>query len=327
MRIRILGAGIYGCHLACALIDAGHEVEVHDIADHIFAGASGNMPARLHGGQHYPRSKLTRDACNSHFAEFMAVYGHMTRAVPVNIYAVAARDSLVDFGTYCRILSDEMEFITVLKPHEFGLANVEGAILTGERHVLLDEMRRHFEREFEGRITFGVEPSRIDDPRWDWTIDATFCANTGINIDRYEPCLTLLLEGPSDKAVTIMDGPFPSLYPWDESRNLLSLTSAKLTPLGRLKTWAEARCALAVDGGELRLRERDMINQMAYYYPAIADYRVVDHRLAIRAMPQSAADARLVDIVRLGERALQVRAGKLDAIFYAEREVRRIIGG
>jgi hypothetical protein len=44
-------------------------------------------------------------------------------------------------------------------------------------------------------------------------------------------------------------------------------------------------------------------------------------------MPRSAADARLVDVVRVGERALRVRAGKIDAIFHAERLVREMIGG
>jgi hypothetical protein len=37
-----------------------------------------------------------------------------------------------------------------------------------------------------------------------------------------------------DKAVTIMDGPYPSLYPWDEENGICSLTSAKWTPIAKI---------------------------------------------------------------------------------------------
>ncbi len=257
-------------------------------------------------------------------------YGDFTHSVACNIYAIAEYDSLVDFGTYRQILADEIEVITIDRPAEFGLRNVEGAILTGERHVLSDELRDHFEKEMAHtvKLRLGKEPGTVDDPRWDLTIDCTSCANDGLNVDRYEACLTLLLEGPTDRAVTIMDGQFPSLYPWDELQGLSSLTSAKWTPMARVPTWDEARAFLdgpaAADAIERHSWE--MYDQMAHYYPRLMDdYRIVDCRLAIRAMPRSAADARLVDVIRVGERALRVRAGKLDAVFHAERAIKRLL--
>jgi hypothetical protein len=69
-----------------------------------------------------------------------------------------------------------------------------------------------------------------------------------------------------------------------------------------------------------------MLDQMAEYWAASRDlYTIADFRLAIRAMPQSAADARLVDVVRVGERTIRVRAGKIDAIFEAEAIVRAML--
>jgi len=68
-----------------------------------------------------------------------------------------------------------------------------------------------------------------------------------------------------------------------------------------------------------------MKNSMAHFYPAIRDYALVEHRLSIRAMPLSSADTRLVDVVRVGERALRVRAGKIDAIIAAEKMIREMI--
>ncbi len=340
MRIRVLGGGVYGSHIALALSNDGMmDVELHEIAPRLFSGASGNQPARLHTGAHYCRSKLTRAACQEHFAEFMARYGHLTHGVPVNVYAVAEHESLLDFGTYKQVLRDEIEFVTVERPAELGLQNVEGAILTGERHFIVDRAREHFTKALGNRVIYNQPPGEVDDPRWDVTVDCTFCAHDSIGIDRFEACLTVLLEGPTDRAVTIMDGRFPSLYPWDEEQGLSSLTSAKWTPMALFCTWGEAREWLDdLHARPIRLGERlacsevgprhaaAMFDQMAGFYPRIRDeYRVVDHRLAIRAMPRSAADARLVDVVRVGDRALRVRAGKLDAIFHAERVIRDML--
>lgn len=328
MKIRVLGAGIYGCHIATALLADGHDVVVHELTDRVFAGASGAIPARLHTGQHYARSKLTRSACQAHHAEFMAHYGQFTHGVPVNIYAVAESESLVDFGTYRQILRDEIEFVTIDRPAEFGLRNVEGAILTGERHILVDRLREHFERLLSGRIEFGVPRGDVDDPEWDVSIDCTFCAHDQVGVDRFEACLTVLLEGPVDRAVTVCDGPFPSLYPWDEDRGLCSLTSAKWTPLAKRGTWADARRFLDehMPAGMIERHTQAMIGQLAFYYPRVLDeFRVVEHRTAIRAMPRSAADARLVDVIGVGDRGIRIRAGKLDAIFDAESQVKAML--
>ncbi len=328
MKIRVLGAGFYGCHIALALMRDGHEVVVYEIADHIFAGASGAIPARLHIGCHYPRSRMTRAACLDHHKEFMAEYGFLTRPVPVNIYAIAVERSLVDFDQYLRTLQGEIQFITLHNPAEYGLRNVEGAIQVNERHVVTNEARVYFERKLGDTVRLNTPPGRVDDTGWDWTIDCTFCVNSSVGVDRYEPCLVVLLEGPTNKAVTVMDGPFPSLYPWNEDDGLCSLSSALWTPFSKeCRTWAEARALLDdLTREDIIEQAENMIASMAGFYPDIREsYEIADALLSIRAMPLSGADTRLVDVVKVGKRTLQVRAGKIDAIIHAERVVKGML--
>lgn len=328
MKIRILGAGFYGCHLARALRRDGHAVEVHEIADRIFAGASGNIPARLHAGCHYPRSRLTRAACQEHRAEFMAEYGHLTRPVPVNLYAIASERSMVDFAQYTASLRHEIEFLTVHDPLEFGLRNVEGAIQVGERHIVTELAREAFREELAGVVKYRVRPDDHAAEEFDWTIDCTFCAADSAGVDRYEPCLVLLLRGPVDRAVTIMDGPFPSLYPWNPQLHLCSLSSAQWTPFSKeLRTWKDARRLLdSLTPAEIDAQAQGMLDSMAEFYPAIRHYGdPVDMRLSIRAMPLSGADTRLVDVRLAGPRLIRIRAGKIDAIIAAERAVRELM--
>lgn len=326
MRIRILGAGFYGCHIGLALARSGHEVEVHEVRDRIFAGASGAIPARLHQGFHYPRSRMTRAACQEHSEAFMTAYGHLTRSVPINIYAIAADHSLVDFDQYVRTLRGEVDFIPIHDAAEFGLLGCEGAVLTGERHIITDRARAYFEAELGERIRLGQGPE--PQAGWDWTIDCTFCANSAAGVDRYEPCLVLLLAGPTERAITIMDGPFASLYPWDEDQGLCSLSSARFSPFSKdCRSWQEARDLLDdLSAHQIAEQGDDMIRQMRAFYPAIDGFEVAEERVSIRAMPLSGADTRLVDVARIGERSLRVRAGKIDAIIHAEQAVRRIVG-
>lgn len=329
--VRIYGAGFYGCHIAKALREKRCNVNVFESTRSIFSGASGNIPARVHQGFHYPRSRMTRAACLEHEKEFMNIYGGFTRGVPINIYAIAKNESLVDFSQYKQTLSGEVPFIEIYKPEEFGLFEVEGALLTGERHIVTDRVAKYFKEEIGDLITYEFKKGKRDflKPSWakPWEIDCTFCSNENSGVDRYEPCIVPLLEGPSDKAVTIMDGPFGSLYPWDEDRNICSLSSAKYTPFTKdCKTYNEAtEILLDLSMDEIFERTNAMIQSMEKFYPQILDFKVVDHRFSVRAMPLSGADTRLVDVQR-DKKVIKIRAGKIDAIIHAQKEVERIMG-
>jgi hypothetical protein len=223
------------------------------------------------------------------------------------------------------VLRGEVEFVTVDRPQELGLQAVEGAIQTGERHIVIDLARAYFTSHLGSAVEYRRPRGTVDDPAWELTVDATFCALDAENVDRYEPCLTAILDGETTLiALTIMDGPFPSVYPWNEAEGLSSLTSASLTPLSKTcRTYAEAdHIKRHVTMGEARARSQLMLDQIASFWPIAREaYKIVDEKLTIRAMPRSGADARLVDVVRVGERALRVRAGKIDAVFHAERIV------
>lgn len=326
MIIRVLGAGWYGCHIAASLIADGHEVQIHERTTGIFNGASGRIPARLHLGPHYPRSYATREACQRHTREFLNVYGHLTRGVPVNLYAIARHDSLVDFRQYVETLRGEFEFIEVYDPAEYGLQNVEGAILTPERHIIARLAKQHFEKLLAGRVLYGRPDEPLDD-HFELTIDCTFASQGAANVDRYEPCLVLQLEGPTDRAITIMDGPFGSLYPWDPEQRLSSLSSALWTPFSKeIRTYGEAAALLNdLSPQQIFDRSHSMFDDMRRFYPALEEYRIAEPMLSIRAMPRSGADTRLVSVDRPDAGLIRVRAGKIDAVLDAERMVKELI--
>lgn len=328
MKIRVIGAGFYGCHIAVSLLADGHDIVIHEIKDKIFGGASGSIPARIHQGFHYPRSKKTRLACQEHSIDFMSVYGKFTRSVSTNIYAIADNHSMVDYWQYVDTLKDEIEFIEI-DPAHYNLQNVEGALLTKERHIVTDDVITYFEDVLASHIYYNKPAGKLDDSEFDLTIDASFCANDSAGIDRYEPCVVGLLSGPTNTAVTIMDGPFASIYPWNEKQNLSSISSAKWTPFSKeCKTWEEADYVLKhLTETEISNQLSGMMQDLGNYYPAISQYSIVGPRLSIRAMPLSGADARLVDVVKISDRVVRVRAGKIDAVVQAEKIIKKLYVG
>ena len=333
MKIRVLGGGWYGCHITRALLKAGHDVQLHEIRHELFAGASGGNPARLHLGFHYPRSRLTRAMCQDTHREFMLQYGSLTRTIPINVYAIAADRSTVDWGTYKQVMRGEVDFIELETPEELGLRNIEGAMLTGERHIVIRAARAFFQRELQGHYYVDVDPSAFSSvpPGFDLTIDCTFCARDAERIDRYEVCVTGLLRADptvAGRSVTIMDGKFPSIYQWDPEALLSSITSAEHTPLARFDNWHDAnRFAQGVSTEVADAQVQRMREQMAHFWPLSHSlYEPQCALVRIRAMPLSGADARLVDVVQINEKTLRVRAGKIDAVMHAERLILERIG-
>jgi hypothetical protein len=281
----------------------------------------------VHQGFHYPRSKKTRDACRAHAEEFSEFYSEFIHSVDTNIYAIAEYKSFVDFEQYVDTLTGEVDFEIIKDPEEYGLRNVEGALLTEEKHIVTDDVCDFYERELSSVIHTNSKPDKIDDPAYDLTIDATFCAYDSRAIDRYEPCVVGILEGPTDIAVTVMDGPFGSVYPWNPSRRLASLSSALFTPFSKTcRTYEEASAIIAgITGWEKSKRVVDMAADLTQYYTALQNYTIRGELTSIRAMPLSGADTRLIDIVRIGSSAIRIRAGKIDAVVEATREIRGML--
>src|SRR6185437_1524824 len=96
LRIGIIGAGWYGCHIALSLKALGFDVSVFERNNDILSEASGNNQFRLHQGFHYPRHHATRVQSRDGFMRFIERYPRLSREVPENIYAVPKEDSLID---------------------------------------------------------------------------------------------------------------------------------------------------------------------------------------------------------------------------------------
>jgi hypothetical protein len=306
MKIAIVGAGWFGCHIANKLKD-GHDVSLFD-KDGIFSGASINNQNRLHLGYHYARSSTTRELCKKTFFRFKMDYENLLSSIPRNIYAVPERNSIIDFKTYLKIFADS-DF--QLLNHEY-LKNISGAIGVNEKYIDPFLAQKYFVQALSHLLTI----KNINDvgdlsSSYDLVIN---CTNNNFNPITHqsfmEPCTIFLYEqieeAPFD-ALTLVDGPLFSIFPFYE--NIVTISDVEHTPDSQL-TYLE--------------RIQKIEDKIYYYYPEFHKKFQYHGRLsAVKAKPLDRSDNR-APVITMENNIINCFSGKIQGIYYLEDYVRQV---
>lgn len=337
-RIGVVGAGWYGCHLGSSLASLGFEVTIFDRHERLLVEASGNNQFRLHLGFHYARHAETRIQSRDGFQRFVERYPSLSVEAPHrNIYAVPRYQSLMDFQTYKLVMASSG--IDSVETGDTGglLEEIEGALLTRERIVLLEQARLFFEERLAGRLRLGEEVHALDSldgggaaingERFDYAIDATWGQLRRPPIEMFfEPTILLYYESRQDfPAVTFVDGPLCSVYPTEDPA-IFTLSSVPHTPLGRYATPGEAFGRRAQVNKELVLAKRlAMEAQVSRNIPGFRDaFRFQGVQLSMKTKPAGNVDDRSCYVFRDGN-VFTVMSGKIDTIFHATERVLAMI--
>lgn len=336
MKIGIIGAGWYGCHLASVLDNLGFSVQLFDRESSVLRRASGNNQYRLHMGFHYARHHGTRIQSFVGFQRFIERYPGLSLPVENNIYAVPNYRSLIDYQTYKLIMvSSGLKFID-LEDNPNDLVDLEGCMSTPERVVLQEKARDYFSQRLNAVLRLDTTISSLrnsetgvdlDGERFDYVIDATWGHLSSLPIEvLYEPTLLLYYEtAHAFPAVTLVDGPLGSVYPTDQ-QNLFTLSSVPFTPLGQYATAGEARHALDNVSADVVAHKRAaMEEQISLNVPMFRDvFRFAGIQTSIKTKPVGMVDDRSCHIFQ-DRRIISVLSGKIDSIFYAAERVLSIL--
>ncbi|WP_433456515.1 FAD-dependent oxidoreductase (plasmid) [Streptomyces sp. CA-142005] len=335
-QIAVIGGGWYGCHLATTLRSDGHEVHVFEAQNDIFQEASGHTQNRLHLGYHYARSAITRREAAEAFAEFKKTYPSFSTPLAANIYAVPKRDSILDAETYAQVMTASGLDVDEIVPQQVDLRGCASALAVKEEVLHTDRARTHFRTALADslhlnapvdHITPVSDGEMVHGERFDHVVDCTWATRMprdGQFDDVYfEPCVTFTYRSDlTDFALTLVDGPFFSVYPFRDG--LYTLTSVPHTPLGRFPTHEQAQGRLnsltAEELGRIRCRMED---QVMSFWPRFHDeFAAEGYFLSVKTKMVSGSDARVVSVRTRGRRTF-VFAGKVSTVFTAARQVQR----
>ncbi len=330
-KIVIIGAGWYGMYIAFKLqtnknislitvIEKGSEIFP-------YGNASLNNQCRLHQGFHYPRSYDTRKLCREGFTKFMKEFPDLSFDIDNNWYVIS-NDSVIDFDTYCGIF--EYENCNFDKVQTIGINNIQKgtAICVSERFICPEKARTFFERNVKNvKYLFNHTVDCIDcekqivycDNKFEVQFDYCFdCTNFRINniisqdltIQKlnviHEQTITLLYRKQTDVsfgALTVMDGPFFSIFPYNTEENIYTLTHVVYTANNDMEC-------------DIKIVKNKMEHCVCDYYPNfLNDFAYIGFFQSPKTKPVSKSDSRKLLQIHVSNNVEQISCGKITGIF------------
>jgi hypothetical protein len=261
-RVCILGAGWYGCHAARYLLAKGFSVHLMD-AQGIFCGASAKNQNRLHLGYHYPRSIETIKECEVGHAKFIQTYGDCVRSFPKNFYLIHD-DSKTSVDTFRERFKDNSHIETTLP---FESRYVHPTVFAVEEKCIDNAaVKTKMERDLIVDIQSSPKVEvcdmhvKVNGNEYDYVLNCTNNQYVPIPLPFkpiYETVCSLLytIEFQEPVGLTVMDGPFFSIFPYDMDNQIYTVTHVVHSVVSRGETLNEP--VFAIDDIRANI-ERDM---------------------------------------------------------------------
>ncbi len=254
MKIAMVGGGFYGCYISTELkrvFGTSVQIDLFERDKAPMLGAALNNQARLHMGFHYPRSVETLTESWKGYQRFVSRFSEFLRFPRQNLYVIE-RGGHLSLSQYLNIFNcwgiPYREYQDSLSPYFVDPGQIEGGILVDEAVVDLVGLRSHLLSKLNCQMRMGTSVKNIDSFKgyldigsswlgpYDWIFNCTYLnPNLGLSPKSHfeikrELTTMLLVPHPFGKEVglTVMDGNFASLYPWNE--DLSCLSSVLYTP-------------------------------------------------------------------------------------------------
>jgi len=211
MNVRISGAGWFGCHIVDAVLDKGYNLRLEDPLG-VLSKAVGFSECRLDAGYAFARSFSTRMMLYRQFNRFLDAYKGCCSRVPLNIYAIS-NESCIDFDTYHAIMSS-----AGLRPSRAeaeDLRNCESAVIVDERFIDMDIARETLTHKVCPYLFSDASPKAAD-----FRIDCN-------GWTKRVKCVSLVYQARASlslRAISVVDGPFFSLFPYKPDMHLYTIT-------------------------------------------------------------------------------------------------------
>ena len=338
-KIAIIGAGWFGCYIAYDLLNCGYKVDIYEKENKIFKGASGSNQNRLHQGFHYPRSYKTIRESYIGYNKFVKTFPNLVKKINKNLYVIADdKKNLIDFDIYKQILrSNKLKF--KIEKKNYGLKNYTGIISCNEKLIDTKKAIIFFSDKIKKNIHLNFNVKKIikkengffinNSKKYDYVINCSWQTSfPSKNIKyTYEACLFFLYSCKKNNhpAITIMDGPFITLYPQD--KKIFTLYSVKHTRLKKFKNFNNCFNYLK------RIKQKKIINkyrlkheaQIKKYYPNFdKKFRYFKPIITYRTIVDN-ANAERASKVEYKDKFINLLSGKIDHIFESSEEIKKCL--
>ncbi len=345
--ICIIGGGFYGCYIAKKINEnfKSIRVEIYEKNTDLLTEAGKNNQYRLHLGFHYPRSFPTIKQTQEGSKIFVKEFKNFISKPKKNIYLIH-KNSIVKFSTYIKIFKKlKIKFREVDLKEIKSLKNsklYQGAINTNEQVILLDKLIPYLKKfvKKKCKINFKNEIKKINSnsgeildinnntKKFDYIINTTYTnPNLGLKKKyqiKYEIAGMVKIKNTlKDTAITIMDGPFVSLYPRNDKE--ASISSVKYTPIRKFRKLTSFSKHMQFANKNKKNIEKKIINHSKKFFDN--KIKIISKGLILAPKVKVLNDkfSERVSLVKRNNKTLSVLCGKLDAAPLAYRKIRNIL--
>ena len=254
MKVAIVGAGFYGTYISYKLSKIKNvRVDLFEKNRNICLEVAQNNQYRLHTGFHYPRSVNTINQTIEGFNLFLKEFKDFVIFPENNLYLINKK-SKISFDKYKSIFSKlkvpYKEINLNNYKNYFKINNFQGGLNTKEGVIEIKKLISFFKKKIKNKVKIhlnskvieidnlnGTLSTKIKNYKnYDFIINTTYCCpNLGLTKKKfslkYEITGMVKLKNPFTKSIglTVMDGNFCSLYPYDKKYS--SISSVKFTPI------------------------------------------------------------------------------------------------
>ena len=311
------------------------EIRLVDKANAFFTGSSARNQNRLHLGYHYPRSQETIEECRKGFAEFKATYPTLSTHIPNNLYLIAS-ESRTSADEFSRRFDHPGELLCIegrtpfsrIRGTKATMFQVDEEYIDNEAAALYfwDLLSPHFLQVDNPQAFESIERLRcvLGVMDGDWIINCTYNQLDPIPMDHYELYCSLVYRIPGNLfALTLMDGPYFSIYPYNLEKQLYTVTSVRNGPIWRGTNLLEAPAwSTNLEESVRSLVEAEVAAALPEF-PTLASYHSAF--LSWKTKPVTEEDDRSLRH-HVGNRVISLYGGKITGMFQAARVVKEVIG-
>jgi hypothetical protein len=335
MKYIIVGAGWYGCHIGSLLVKNNKQIIIIDKANDFFTGSSSKNQNRLHLGFHYPRSIETINECKYGYTKFVERYSHLISHVPNNNYYISKALSKINIQDFIKKMDEAGLDYTSLPTDGNEPLNLKGIedVCFNTREMYIDhrkagtdfkETLSKYLYKCPNNVFASIDSIKeyLELDESDIIINCTYNQLSPIEYEKYELYISLIYKINIDPfAITIMDGPFFSIYPYDIENKLYTVTSVEHGVIYSGTSLIDA----SISHGQLTVT-REKIEQLLDEY--IDNWRThliyEGYNLSWKTKATTTTDDRSVRITRCGN-VINIYGGKITGIFNAEKYIEKVL--
>lgn len=346
MKIAIIGAGIYGAYIANKLSENKNlSIDLFEKRKKILNSTAKKNQYRLHIGYHYPRSKETILQTINGYGLFKKEFKKFLYFPKKNYYLIHKK-SIVNFKKYLKIYKKfnlkfkEVNINTYSK--YLNSKNILGCVNTEEGVILIDKLIQHLNKKLKKKITIylGSNIDRIDNlngiifcgkkkfKKYDFIINTTYeNPNLGLYKNKFNlkfeltGMVKILKPFKEQLGITIMDGPFCSLYPQNEKE--CTISSVKFTPIYKSLSFKKIiEKAKSLDKDHAKKKIIDHASKyIIFNNKNMKSKLILSHKVKLR---NDKNDVR-TSIFKFENKLVSILCGKIDAVPVVYEKIKKII--